>query len=118
MLESAHFGLRRYYSTGRETALKFENLQNVFEFFGKIPKTSERFRTLPTVSERVRMHPSRYEQVPAHLQTHENFEKLTKTSRKLRDNFAKIAFVPSLFWIHLAALALKFAEGGVCELGS
>ena len=51
----------------------------------QFPKTSERFRTLPSTSERVRMHPGRSEQVQTRLRTYESFEKLAKTSRKLRE---------------------------------
>ena len=53
-----------------------------------IPKTPECFRALPDISERVQMNPSRSEQVPARLRTYENFEKLAKTSRKLRETRA------------------------------
>ena len=51
-------------------------------------KTSECFRTYPNVSEHIGMHPSRSEQLPACFQTYENFEKLAKTSRKLRETRA------------------------------
>ena len=69
-----------------------KNVEKIQQKFETNPKTSKRFRTLPNVSEPVRTHPGRSEQVQTRLRTYENFEKLAKTSRKLRktcENFAK-----------------------------
>ena len=67
---------------------KCEKTSKHVENFQKNRKTSERFRMLPSASERVRTHPGRSEQVQTRLRTYENFEKLAKISRKLRENFA------------------------------
>ena len=40
---------------------------------------------LPSASELVPTHPGRSEQVQTRVRTYENFEKLAKTSRKLRE---------------------------------
>ena len=59
----------------------------------KNSKISERFQTLPSASERVRTHPERSEQVQNRLGTYENFEKLAKTSRKLRERRVRAVVV-------------------------
>ena len=68
-----------------------------FKYFRNCPNTSECFRAHPNVSERIREGLNRSEQVQTHLRTYENFEELAKTLRKLRENFANVACVPSLF---------------------
>ena len=88
--------LRRYLAQARKQITKVE-------IFQRFPKTSECFQKLPSASKRVPTHPGRPKQVQTRLRTNENLEKLcenfAKTSRKLRENFAKVAFVPSLIFV-------------------
>ena len=93
--ESAHFGdYRRCRSSHFVTGFagiwhKREKNKKMSTNFKKNRETFERFRMLSSASERVRTHPGRSEQVQTRLRTYENFEKLAKTSRKLRENFEK-----------------------------
>ena len=72
-----------------EVYLSSKNVGN----FEKKQKTFQRFQMLPSASERAPTHPGRSEQVQTRLGTRDNFEKLAKTSRKLREGRVRAVLV-------------------------
>ena len=84
------YSSRDYAREDDESRFESDEEERAPNFFRKFPKTSERFRAHPNVSERMREGPNRSKHVSEPTKTSKNL-------RKLRENFAKVACVPSLF---------------------